>query len=150
MSPGIDVMRKKGFTLGEVIIVVLVLVVLGGLGLPTLRGIIIKFQMEEIYSTVNTIEAAERVFHLNTGNYTLLPYSITQAQVDDFMETLGTEIPGLNSRFVYGVYGTAPTEIRVQARDHLGWGNICVKRISGNRAWVVNSAHPWAIYFVEP
>lgn len=155
---------QKGFTLLEVLIVVLILGILSSLALPTLQGAIIKSRMSELLATVAGIERTEYLFYLESEEYAAqndgitgndLPYSTTQANIDNFSSILGIDIPGMNSIFVYGVYyalsseSGQPTSVYVRVRDHFSdWGILCRKVIQGpNKGkWQLWHAHPWYKY----
>ena len=140
-------MIKKGFTLVEIIVVIMVFIVLVTVAPPFFRGILVKFQMEELYATVNAIEAAERVIQLNTGNYANFDFADNQASV---LDTLGIVIPGPDSVFIYEVTGPGPTVIHVQVRANPGAGDLCTKNIDGDRSWDIEAGHPWSEYVAIP
>ena len=60
-------MKTKGFTLIEVLIVVVVMAVLSAIAYPNVRGSIIKAKLREICPTIEVIKGAERVYYYKHG-----------------------------------------------------------------------------------
>ena len=151
-------MRKRAFTLLELMIVVIIVGILGSLSIPVFQGAVIKAKMVELYTTVDVIEKAEEMYYAECGKYAAhadgidggnLPYSISQDEIDNFRDILGVEIPGMDSVFVYGVY-YEHVDIYVRVRGHHDdWGWLCYKRVKEG-TWLILDAHPWAKYLHIP
>jgi len=60
---------KDGFTLLELVIVVIIVAVLAGLGLPLFQGAIIKARLTESYNVVSAIAKAEEIYYAQYGAY---------------------------------------------------------------------------------
>ncbi len=154
-------MQKSAFTLLELLIVIVVIGILAFVAIPRYQGSITRSKMAELYSTVATIHKAEDLYFYEYGEYAAnadetagadLPYSTTQAYIDNFENILGLQIPGMASIFVYGVYYN-PANIYVRVRDHFNdWGIICRIYIEGNNkgTWVKYGSHPWSKYLSIP
>lgn len=155
--------NSRSFTLLELIIVLVIISVLASLGFVAYEGAVIKARMAELYHTVAAIDKAETGYFYEYGEYAAnddgipggdLPYSTTQATIDNFANILGVGVPGMNSIFVYGVYYD-PAKIYVRVRnnpdtpvDEFSWGILCYKTIEGasKGTWTKVPAHPWAKY----
>lgn len=147
-----------GFTLIELLIVVVIIAVLATLAIPYLGGAVIKSRMPEMYNTFAAIRKSEEIFFNEYGFFARehaaclpeyhLPYSINQANIDDFSRVLGIGIPGVNSVFVYGVYDYGAAAIFVRVRDNIGWGVLCYFVLQGINSGriIANSNHPWYKY----
>lgn len=62
-------MNKKGFTLLELLVVVLIIGILAGIALPQYKKVVEKSKMAEAVSTVKVISDAQQRYYLVHGNY---------------------------------------------------------------------------------
>lgn len=65
-------MKKKGFTLIELMVVILIVGILAAAAIPLMRGRINSAKWAEANSTAGTIKSAVRVYFAETGDTTLL------------------------------------------------------------------------------
>ena len=155
----IRTLGRQGYSMVEVMVVIIIVSILLAVSIPTFRGTIIRSRMEELYGTVAAIELGERLFYIDHEFYAAqsgavpgyeLPYTWEQTQVDNFTNILGVDIPGLDSEFVYGVSGD-PAAIYVQCRNTAIGTDLYWKYIEGadRGSWESNPAHPWARYLAD-
>lgn len=139
---------KNGFTLLELIVVIVILGILVTVGLPVYEGVIIKAKLAEMYVTVAAIEKAEEMYFLEHWDFYNDPgWSDTAGGRDNFRNILGVDIPA-NAKFGYAISGgiTLPSGViipRITARQAVVGPNICGKWIRDG--WE-KLEHPWAQY----
>ena len=162
-------MRKKAFTLVELLIVIIIIGILAAVAVPQYQGMIAKTKMAELYVAVNAVIKAEEVFYAEHGFYAAtssphpgydLPYTIDQAGLDAFSNVLDLTMPGLNSIFTYAVVYYAVnngSRIYVRVRQHQwdppqGWGMLCTVGVDGANkgVWWIDTNHPWSAYLNPP
>lgn len=150
-------MAKKGFTLLEIIIVIIIIGVLASLALPRLFRTIEYSRSAEALAAMATIRnAVERCYLMNNGSVVGCVAASNQPQT--FIERLGIEDPALspNAHFWYGMGVTlAPTQgyvIRAYrtARDGGSGDNTdALKlqvRLNGPQAGVYTCGRPGGIW----
>jgi len=151
---------KDGFTLLELVIVVIIVAVLAGLGLPLFQGAIIKARLTESYNVVSAIAKAEEIYYAQYGAYIcaeapcnpidpaigvwIAGAADKQALEDD----LGVKLPE-GDHFSYGVMqGSLGLEIYVRSNIANNGATLYVARVdphTGHNLWL-DMGHPWGKY----
>ena len=98
--------QAKGFTLLELLMVVIIVGVLASLALPQYSGFIEKARAAEATATIGAIKNAEALYKLESSNY-------SSSLTDLGMSTVPTA--GDAQYWTYGVAGTAGTSYAVTA-----------------------------------
>jgi len=62
-------MNKKGFTLIEVLIVVIILGILATLAIPQFTGMVAKARLSEAWSGLGAVRTAQAVYYMEHDNY---------------------------------------------------------------------------------
>ncbi len=105
-------MKKKGFTLIELMVVILIVGILAAASIPLMRGRIDSAKWAEANAMAGTIKSAVRVTYAESG-------SITTGKVSDNLSTLGFSADDLTGTYFeaadFTVGGTDATDITVTA-----------------------------------
>ena len=107
---------KRGFTLLEILIVVVIIGILAGLAIPKFNKTIETAKGKEAYVTLETLRTAERMYYLDYGSYTSIvgmggPFS--QLVPDYLPENPNRNYPDGNWGYAYWTSSSLP---RVVAR----------------------------------
>ncbi len=100
---------KKGFTLAELLITIVILAVLAAIALPNFRKSSDKANAYLAVATLRSIRAAEQAYFAKNGTYWLA----TNPTANDFRTNLGVEIAPSN--YYFNVIKTAFTQFNAQA-----------------------------------
>ena len=94
-------MRDKGFTLTEVLIVIVILGVVTGVAIPSYMNQMEQSRANEAKIDLNTIYMAEKVFMLKNGVY--WPPSGTNSNISQINQALGIELETQPQRRFYTI-----------------------------------------------
>lgn len=97
--------NKKGFTMLELLMVVIIIGILATLALPQYMGFIEKARATEAISTIGTIRTAQNLYKLETGTYS--------SDINALAITVPTS--GAGTYWTYGVTGASDTGFGVTA-----------------------------------
>jgi len=86
-------MRRVSFTLLELMIVVMIIIVLAGISIPLYRKAVVNSIEREADTLMELIKQAEKIYKLETGNYT------TCSNTSDCNEKLKLDISSENWEF---------------------------------------------------
>jgi prepilin-type N-terminal cleavage/methylation domain-containing protein len=75
--------NRRGFTLLELIVVLVVLSVLVSIALPQYEGFVEKGRAAEVYGVFDTIKISQEAYKLNTGNYATHLSDLTDLTLPD-------------------------------------------------------------------
>jgi len=89
------IMNNKGFTLLELIVVLIVMAALVAIALPQYMGFVERAKAAEAITALGTIKVSEEAYRISTGSYT--------STMSELGVTLAT------TTWTYGVVGTAGT-----------------------------------------
>jgi len=93
---------QKGFTLAELLIVIVILGILGGIALPRFYPQQEKARISEAVTMLSAIRQGEMAYHLEYGVYLPLEYT----DVDTEWAKIGIDVPPVN-QFHYNAVSTA-------------------------------------------
>jgi len=149
---------RKGFTLLELVIVVIIVAVLAGLGIPQFQGAVIKSKIAEIYPVISAITKGEDMYYAQYECYpsalsttpcknNLLGSSSSQSSLDIYSALLGVTPPGPESEFIYGVYYNNAS-VYVYTRTFEPGKILCIGYTIGPKRGKIaaNTLHPWYKY----
>jgi prepilin-type N-terminal cleavage/methylation domain-containing protein len=129
---------QKGFTLAELLIVIVILGILGGIALPRFYPQQEKARVAEAVAMLSAIRQGEMGYHLETGTYLALDYNSGETE----WGKIGIERPA-DTQFKYSVAsddGQAGAE-RVSSDSKYN-GKVILLNIDGT--WDIGSSHPFA------
>jgi len=121
--------KIKSFTLLELVIVVIIVAVLAGLGIPLYQKSIWRARYTEVYNTIGTIARAKELYYAQYGNWGGSSYTLAQCSAGHgYGETqvqrdLGITIDS-NSFWHYGIYpwsSDSSTYIYFQQESYGSW-----------------------------
>ncbi len=122
--------RKIGFTLTEVLIVVIIIGILATLALPMLVKTLEKAKLGEAVSNLNLIRTGEKVYFLEYGQFWY-----TGSSSDGGIDSLNIENPNLEARryFDYSITSADSADFTAQAERKEGTytGKKCYINKSG-------------------
>ena len=125
----------KGFTLLEILIVVVIIGILAGLAIPKFNKTIETAKGKEAYVTLETLRTAERMYYLdNNGQYTPgLGVGTTGGDWDKLVTAYLPENPNANPNrnWDYG-FATLPSYVNA-------WGNCIASRKGGKYGYGIHS-----------
>ena len=105
-------MKKKGFTLIELMVVILIVGILAAASIPLMQGRIDKAKWAEACAMAGTIKSAERVYYVENG-------SVLTGSVSTNATALGFSTDDLTGTYFdasdFSVSGTDSTDIEVTA-----------------------------------
>jgi len=81
--------RYKSFTLVELLIVVVIIGILGGLGVTNYRKVVVKAKAGKARHAVSLIADAEKIYRVDNGSYVAVAADTVDA-------TVGTDVTGIN------------------------------------------------------
>jgi len=87
--------NQHGFTLVELMIVIVIVGILAAVAIPIYRGNIKKAKMSECDAALGTIRTALRVYYAENGNYPV----VTNADTSYFRQHLSIQEPDLEGRY---------------------------------------------------
>jgi len=91
---------KKSFTLIELIMVVIIIGILAGIGLPMYRKAVLKARDREAQAMLRLIKEAERSYYLDQGDY------VDCTSTDDCNAKLGLDLPSQYWSYEVNITGT--------------------------------------------
>lgn len=94
----------RGFTLIELIVVVIILGVLASVGVSTMRGLVMKAKKTEAVTVIQTLMKAEKLYYLERGRYVTFT-SGPSTYIPQYKINLFASL-GLNYRDLDGTYFT--------------------------------------------
>ena len=112
--------RKRGFTLVELMIVVVIVGILASIGVPIYRTYTRKAMAAEGRSLVGAISSAERVYYAENGQYYLVPAPTS------FDTTISVDARGNKYFQTYTVTGQVGGPITITATGSGGAAGITV------------------------
>ena len=114
MKRGTGIMNSKGFTLIEILIVIIILAVLAGLAIPMYRGTVEKARKAEALSVLSSMRQSElRYFAANNA------YTATLASLDYNPTTADTS--GQTVHFTYTLPAATATTFTATATRNAVW-----------------------------
>lgn len=121
-------MKRKGLTLIEVILVLVVVATIAGLAAPNLRIGMENRRAKQALETLRSIHHAVRMYEVNKG---VLPASIAVLQQEGYLSTVEFSVRAvtwLDSRgYQYTINTTNPANWFVKAERAIGFG--CGQRV---------------------
>ncbi|MDD5436637.1 MAG: prepilin-type N-terminal cleavage/methylation domain-containing protein [Candidatus Omnitrophica bacterium] len=104
-------MHKKGFSLIELIVVVLIVSILAAIAVPMYQGFVRRAQRSEAYAALGTIRTSERAYYIQYNGYLGIPFSYSGGEPVYEGEATSWELLGLENLskpspagYHYGVY----------------------------------------------
>ena len=92
-----------GFTLVELLIVVVILGILIGISVPSYQNYLEKFQIKQAIAACQQLAAAENAYHLETGNWELFVYNAALATKQACFQNLSLDFAQFdNADWQYG------------------------------------------------
>ena len=124
--------NQHGFTLVELMIVIVIVGILAAVAIPIYQGNIKKAKMSECDAALGTIRTALRVFYAEHGRY-----PIFDGDLNDVQDSLSIQEPDLDGRYFaasdYTLTSTPTTyEIMCTNEDIFGPGNVRKLKQDGN------------------
>lgn len=101
--------KEKGFSLVELVIVVVIIGILATFAMPTYRNTQKKVLVNEAQSNLKLVRAAERIYRMETGGY------IGCADTATVNNNLKLSIPG-SSKWSYKVVGASASAFTAKAK----------------------------------
>jgi type IV pilus assembly protein PilA len=118
---------KRGFTLIEVLIVVIILGILATISIPNFTNMVERARKSEALTNLSAIVTGQRAYHLEHGNY------IACANSDEILTNLGVDVTSAK----FFTYTATVTEARATRSGH--WIEIrysdSLRRGSTNNPW---------------
>ena len=134
-----NINKRRGFTLLELLVVVLIIGILASIALPQYQKAVMKSRYAALKANVTALYEAEEIYHLATGEYS-----------SDF-ETLSVNLTGctLNPAkntctYPWGACHINNTSMRVSCQDTSSLNNAYVRYL-GNQTGYYGSATCWAL-----
>ena len=84
--------KYKGFTLIEMLVVVLIIGILAGIALPQYQMAVAKSRVTEAIIAMKTLSSAEEIYYMAQGTYT------------DVLDSLDVDIPAISNYYDYSCY----------------------------------------------
>lgn len=134
LGKGIVMKTKRGFTLLEILIVVVIIGILAGLAIPKFARTIEAAKGKEALVNLETIRTAERMYYLDYNAYTLINSSLIPSYLPENPNT------NPNRNWDYGV-GIALQQIT--AFRNAGRYEDSTIQIYFNGDFVVGTNWPW-------
>lgn len=106
--------NQKGFTIIELLIVIVVIGILAGLVLNTFRGIQARARDTERQTDINAIATQLEVFHTDNGNY---PLAITDASLFPGLDAEAVVAPNSGETYTYSPVESDGTTTCTAAAD---------------------------------
>lgn len=102
-------MRKKGFTLVELMVVIIIIGICAGIAIPSYRNAVEKTWKGKATHTLACIWAAEKRYHIDYGTYA------------DALDKLDVEIPADDLKYYkYTIPSAGTTDFQVKAEKKAG------------------------------
>ena len=105
---------KKGFTLIELIIVVIIVGVLAAIALPQYTGFVERARTTEAVNAIGAIRVAEQAYIMQTGNYT------NSANATNIGSLLGITLPVANWTYACNDASNNSVNIVATRNDNVG------------------------------
>lgn len=105
-------MKKKSYTLVELIVVVIILVILGSIALPLYRRAVIKTRDKDAQAMLKLIHKAENIYHTEFNSY------ISCTDTEDCNTKLKLYLP--TDYWTYSVPNAGKTDFCAQAKSSTG------------------------------
>ncbi|MBI3315511.1 MAG: prepilin-type N-terminal cleavage/methylation domain-containing protein [Candidatus Omnitrophica bacterium] len=126
-------LSSKGFTLIEVLIVIVILAVLAGLAIPMYQGTVERARRAEALQTLQAIRSSEMRYYATAGTYTT-----SQADLDFDFSTTALSRGGQTLHYSYTVPTGSVSGFTVQARRNTADGGDGATTVTINQAGVVS------------
>ena len=131
--------RRKGFTLIELIMVVIIIGVLAAIALPQYAGFVERARTTEAVNAIGSLKVSEEAVRVETGSY------LTCADIAAITSGLGITFSGVN--WTYATVGTAGTSVTMTATRTAANGGVAGQTIiltwtAATQAGVWSGTHP--------
>ena len=138
-------MNKKGFTLSELLMVVVVLGILSAIALPRFAPQKEKAYVAEAVGMLSAIRQLEESYRLDNGFYLPIASNATTAVLNTEWLKLGIENPNISNYWKYTIATTASTCTITATRQNLKWsGSVAFanQTVTLSNAGVYAGNHP--------
>ena len=111
-------MKKKGFTLVELVITIAIVIILSVVSIPIYRGYVDKAMMSEGYALLGTMLSAQKAYYSEYGNFLDdVQSSFGGGHFSNFEEVLGIDARGNQyfTRFWFDVTNNVSADIKFSA-----------------------------------
>jgi len=132
-------MRQKGFTLLEVLIVVLIIGTLACLAVPIFRGAIAKAKLSQVLIDISSVEREVDLLIIEKGWYADLQVELINLNTSRYW-------PDNDTGFIMvGIVQGVRVHMYYQTRHEFGCKVLCRRNIyaDGTKSWDIASDHPW-------
>jgi len=130
-------MMRKGFTLIELMVVILIVGILAAASIPLMRGRVESAKWSEANATAGTIRSAVRVYFAETGSSAAITGALSDAAIQSAL--------GFNAADLTGTY-FVPGDYEITAVDATGKATVVVTGSQANApsgAMTLNADGTW-------